>query len=243
MRLYGLIGFPLSHSFSRSYFADKFKEQRIADCAYENFPLESIDQLPSLLDSHIALQGLNVTIPYKETVIPFLDDYSELVAQTGACNCIRIHDHRLSGHNTDVMAFERSLLAKKKAEQAKALVLGSGGAAKAVRFVLERNHIEFTNVSRQPGVDRLGYSQLTPEIIREHLLIINTTPLGMFPHEQEFPPLRYDAISKKHFLFDLIYNPARTQFLARGEERGASIQNGYEMLVLQAEESWKIWNS
>jgi shikimate dehydrogenase len=242
MRLFGLIGYPLTHSFSKTYFAEKFKKEQIRDCRYENFELKTIDELQKMIIQNPGLQGFNVTIPYKESVLQFLDRNNELVAQTGACNCIKIINGKLIGFNTDVIGFERSLLGKVKAYQTNALILGTGGASKAVEFVLTRNGIHFTRVSRQHRAKGLTYAELTPALIKENLLIINTSPVGMFPHTDELPELPYEAITAKHFLFDLIYNPQRTLFLKAGEEKGATIQNGYEMLIAQAEESWRIWN-
>jgi len=242
MPLFGLIGYPLSHSFSKSYFTEKFKKEKIEDCQYENFQLTTIAELPKIIQQHLQLKGLNVTIPYKESVLAFLDDRNDLVEQTGACNCIKIVNERLIGHNTDVIGFERSLLNKVTSKHRHALVLGTGGAAKAVGFVLQKNKIGYRYVSRRCSANNFSYDQINDDTIRDHKLIINTTPLGMYPNTNEFPPLPYDAISKDHFLFDLIYNPAKTLFLQKGEEKGAIIQNGYDMLVYQAEESWKIWN-
>jgi shikimate dehydrogenase len=242
MPLFGLIGYPLSHSFSKNYFTEKFRKEKIEDCQYENFQLTKIGELPKVIQQYPQLKGINVTIPYKESVLAFLDDRNDLVKQTGACNCIKIVNGKLIGYNTDVIGFEKSLLNKLTSQHTHALILGTGGAAKAVEFVLQKNKIEYRCVSRQPSESNFTYDQISDDIIRDHKLIINTTPVGMFPNINEFPTLPYDAISKDHFLFDLIYNPAKTLFLQKGEEKGAIIQNGYEMLALQAEESWKIWN-
>ena len=242
MKTYGLIGYPLSHSFSKKYFTEKFLKEGITDARYELFPLAQISELSQLLTSRPDLCGLNVTIPYKEQLHSFLHEENDVVAATGACNCIRIKDGKLKGFNTDVIVFEKSLLGLWKPSQKKALVLGTGGASKAVLFVLKKLGIESQLVSRNPSVGSIGYKDVTKEIIKDHLLIINTTPAGMYPHADECPPLPYDAIGAQHFLFDLIYNPDKTLFLKKGEERGAAIQNGYDMLIIQAEESWKIWN-
>jgi shikimate dehydrogenase len=242
MRVFGLIGFPLSHSFSKKYFTDKFEREGIRDCRYELFPLEDIQALPGLVEKEPELCGLNVTIPYKQQVIPFLDQMDEEVKQMGACNCIRLIHGKLHGHNTDVIGFEISLRKKWHSSHDTALVLGTGGAAKAVHFVLTRMGIPFREVSRtrSPGV--LDYASLTPDIIHSTRLIINTTPLGMYPDVGGLPDIPYDALGPQHFLFDLVYNPEKTGFLEAGERRGATIANGSEMLSLQAEESWKIWN-
>lgn len=242
MRLFGLIGYPLTHSFSKKYFSEKFENEGIQDCRYELFPIHSIGELKDLLDKHPDLAGINVTIPYKEQVLSFLSEKDDVVQVIKACNCIRINDRRLKGYNTDVTGFERSLKEKLQPHHQKALVLGTGGASKAVEFVLKRLGITFRNVSRKPSVHSYSYEQLTPAVITDHTLIVNTTPLGTFPAVNEAPPLPYEALTSRHYLFDLVYNPARTLFLQKGEERGAAIKNGYDMLVIQAEESWRIWN-
>ena len=242
MRRFGLIGYPLTHSFSKNYFTEKFKKEGIIDCSYENFSLESIHRFPKVIVNNPELQGLNVTIPYKESVLNYLDERNHLVNQTGACNCIKIVSGKLFGFNTDVIGFEKSLITKLQKQHANALVLGTGGAAKAVEFVLNRLGIHVTKVSRQPRSGGLTYSQLTPAIVTDNKLIVNTTPVGMYPKAEELPNIPYEGLTSEHFLFDLIYNPAKTLFLKQGEERGANIQNGYDMLVNQAEESWNIWN-
>lgn len=244
MRLFGLIGFPLSHSFSQRFFTDKFREEHIADCAYQNFPLENIDALRSVLEQHPHLEGLNVTIPYKEKVIPYLHHQSEVVKRIGACNCIKIVKGELHGYNTDVTGFEESLRPLLQAHHRKALVLGTGGAAKAVHFVLEKLGIAFLEVSRNPLTSgQISYEQLTTAVLRDHTLIINTTPVGMYPNVDDCPPLPYAELTPRHYLFDLVYNPAKTKFLQQGEQQGAVIKNGSDMLVIQAEDSWRIWNS
>jgi shikimate dehydrogenase len=242
MRLFGLIGYPLTHSFSKTYFTEKFKKEEIPNCRYDNFELKTIDELPKMIAQNPGLEGFNITIPYKESVLSFLDKSNELVVQTGACNCIKIINGKLVGFNTDVIGFERSLLSKVQAYQTNALILGTGGASKAVEFVLTRNGIHFTRVSRKGSEKGLSYAQLTLALVKENLLIINTSPVGMYPHTNELPELPYEGVTPKHFLFDLIYNPEKTLFLKAGEEKGATIQNGYDMLIAQAEESWRIWN-
>jgi shikimate dehydrogenase len=187
------------------------------------------------------LAGLNVTIPYKEKVIPYLDVLSDEVKQIGACNCIAIQGSKLKGYNTDVIGFEISLMKKLKSHHQQALVLGTGGAAKAVHYVLAKNGISFLKISRTPGDDQLSYESLTKEIIESHQLIVNTTPLGMYPDINSFPPIPYEHLGNQHYLFDLVYNPDKTMFLLRGEERGAEIENGADMLIDQAEASWDIW--
>lgn len=242
MRLFGLIGYPLSHSFSKNYFAQKFTKEGVNDCRYENFELPDIKDLSKIVDANPELEGLNVTIPHKESVLSYLNESDEVVKKIKACNCIKIEKKRLVGYNTDVVGFEKSLLSNLDPSHSSALILGTGGAAKAVEYVLKMRRIPYKYVSRYPSVKNFSYEQLTPSIIGQHTLIINTSPLGMYPKITEAPPLPYDAITEKHFLFDLIYNPEKTLFLKKGEERGAKILNGYDMLVYQAEESWNIWN-
>ena len=244
MRKYGLIGFPLSHSFSQRYFTEKFQKENIGDCQYQAYSLPQIGDLSALLEDPL-LCGLNVTIPYKEQVIPFLHVQDPVVAKIQACNCIAIRDGRLTGYNTDVVGFRQSLLKKLQAHHDRALVLGTGGAAKAVEFTLQQLGIAYQVVSRRAGISEkhLRYEQVDADTMRACTLVINTTPLGMYPKVEEFPPLPYEAIGPEHYLFDLVYNPAKSAFLEKGEERGAAIENGYEMLILQAEESWRIWSS
>ena len=241
MKKFGLIGFPLSHSFSKKYFSDKFIKENIQGVEYESYPLEDISFLLSLLIREPLLAGLNVTIPYKEKVVPYLDELSDEVKQIGACNCIAIQGGKLKGYNTDVIGFEKSLKKKLKPNHQQALVLGTGGAAKAVYYILAKNGISFLKISRTPGEDQLAYESVTKEIIESHELIVNTTPLGMYPDVNSFPPIPYEHLGNQHYLFDLVYNPDKTMFLLRGEERGAEIENGADMLIDQAEASWDIW--
>ena len=242
-RSFGLIGFPLSHSFSKRYFAEKFLRENIIQNSYELYPLSAISELPQLLQENPLLEGLNVTIPYKEQVLSYLDELSPVVQETGACNCIRITDGILKGYNTDVLGFEQTLFRKLSPHHKKALVLGTGGAAKAVHYVLKQKSISFIQVGRQKREDVIDYESLTPEIMAEHTLIINTTPLGMYPDVDVAPAIPYDSLGEDHYLYDLVYNPAKTLFLKRGEEKGAVTENGADMLVIQAEASWDIWNS
>jgi shikimate dehydrogenase len=243
MRRYGLIGYPLSHSFSQRYFTDKFEREGISDCTYSNFSLREIGELAGVL-SDPELCGFNVTIPYKQQVIPFLSELTPVVEAIGACNCIRVVGSGLVGHNTDVVGFERSLVPKLKPHHREALVLGTGGASRAVEYVLRKLGIRYRMVSRRPRADTgdLGYEDVDSSVVAEAMLIINTTPVGMYPNMEECPPLPYQALTPQHYLFDLIYNPERTLFLKRGAERGAEVENGHEMLILQAEEGWRIWN-
>ena len=243
MRLFGLIGYPLSHSFSQKFFTEKFEKEGIKDCSYLNFPINSIDKFPDIIKDNPDLQGLNVTIPYKEKVIPFLYEQSDVVKSIGACNCIKIKEGKLFGYNTDVPGFEKSFIKNLKPHHRQALVLGTGGASKAVQYVLEKLVIPFKVVSRNPSNDEISYASINAENIKEFPVIINTTPLGMQPNVKQSPSLPYSSMGREHYLFDLIYNPAKTIFLEEGESRGATIMNGYEMLVNQAEESWRIWNT
>jgi len=240
MRRFGLLGKTLKHSFSRGYFTEKFRQASI-DAVYENFEIPSIDLLPALLQKEKGLEGLNVTIPYKEAVIPYLHQIDATVEAVGACNCIRISNGILAGYNTDVKGFILAIKGSLRPWHNKALVLGSGGAAKAVRHGLEKLGIATLTVSRSGA--GLPYESLDASIMEQYLLVINTTPLGMFPDAGSFPPIPYHLLGPEHFLFDLTYNPAQTVFLARGAARGAQVQNGYDMLVAQAAESWAIWNA
>ena len=243
MKLYGLIGYPLGHSFSKQYFTEKFDREQLKDCRFELFELSDIGELYQLLKKEPALKGLAVTIPYKESVIPFLDIIDKDAALIGAVNCISISSGKLTGYNTDHIGFEMSLKPLLKIHHTKALVLGSGGASKAVQYVLQKLEIEYLVVTRnrQPSNGMINYESLNEKIIQEYTLIINCTPVGMFPHEKEEPEIPYHYLHAAHLLFDLIYKPTVTKFLSRGKQQGATIKNGYEMLVLQAEENWKIW--
>lgn len=246
MKQFGLIGYPLAHSFSEKYFKDKFRKEKITDCDYRLFPLKYINQLPELIDENPSLYGLNVTVPYKESVISHLDEMDEVAKAVGAVNCIKItrkhHGKKLIGYNTDVIGFEDSLKPNLKSWYQHAIVFGTGGSAKAVAYVLKKLGISYTYVSRNPGnSDTIGYPDLTKPLIRKYLLIINTTPLGMYPQTQTFPQIPYEQLGEQHLLFDLIYNPEQTLFLQKGKKQGTAIKNGLEMLYLQAEKSLEIW--
>ncbi len=243
MRGYGVIGYPLGHSFSKKYFTQKFIREGISDCSYEIFPIKTIEELKVVLTENPNLCGLNVTIPYKQSVLSFLADTANLPAGLGACNCIKIVKEKLIGFNTDIIGFEKSLLPQLKNYHSNALLLGNGGAAKAVKFVLNKLNINFKIVSRKLQDDvHLTYADLTEKIIKKNSLIINTTPLGTFPDTDECPAIPYQYLTSQHYLFDLVYNPAKTMFLQKGEQQRTAIKNGYDMLVIQAEESWRIWN-
>ena len=261
MKHFGLIGFPLSHSFSKKYFTEKFEKEKITDATYDLFPLEHISELPALLREHTELCGLNVTVPHKINVLKYLDWVEHDARTAGAVNCIRItpespvlaafsgevgikgHDLKLEGYNTDIYGFEMSLKHQLRSIHDKALILGDGGAAKAVKCVLHNLGIAYISVTRKHIPGNILFSDLKPHHIKYNKLIINTTPIGMFPNINECPPIPYEAIDHDNFLYDLVYNPEQTLFLKNGAERGAATKNGYEMLVLQAERSWEIWTS
>ncbi|MCR5643056.1 MAG: shikimate dehydrogenase [Prevotella sp.] len=246
MDKYGLIGYPLGHSFSISYFNQKFADENI-DAEYVNFEIPSIDDLQEILDTNPDLLGLNVTIPYKEKVIPFLDSISPEAQAIGAVNVIRIkHEGRkvkLKGFNSDVIGFTQSIepMLDKKWHQ-KALVLGTGGASKAITYGLKSLGIEPVYVSRYQRPGTIQYEQITPEVVKEYNVIVNCTPLGMYPHVEECPLLPYEAMDSHTILYDLIYNPDETLFMKKGRKQGADVKNGLEMLLLQAFASWEIWN-
>jgi shikimate dehydrogenase len=242
MRSFGLIGKTLTHSFSKKYFSDKFAREGMHDCSYELFPLDSIDLLPGLLAQRPDLLGLNVTIPYKQSVMDYLSE-AVIPNELGACNCIKIVDGSCLGYNTDVIGFERSLTPLLEPRYRAALVLGTGGASRAVTYVLRKLGIPFSQVGRTLSASAsITYDQLTAADIQSHQILINTTPLGTYPEVNGIPALPYQAVGAGHLLYDLVYNPSLTAFLQKGVQAGARIKNGEEMLQLQAEESWKIWN-
>lgn len=244
MKLYGLIGYPLGHSFSKIFFTDKFECESI-DAKYELFEIQSIDNFLELVKNH-TLSGLNVTIPYKEQVIPFLDELDETAAQIGAVNVIKFirKDNLLTlkGYNSDVIGFSKSISKHLQPYHKKALILGTGGASKAIDYGLRKLGIETTFVSRNPNNKQLLYSDLDSGVLSENLIVVNTTPVGMFPNENECPDVPYNFLTPKHLLFDLVYNPAETLFLKKGKEKGTITLNGLEMLELQAVSAWEIWN-
>ena len=240
MRTYGLIGFPLTHSFSASYFADKFAREHITDCVYKNFPIESIEELPALIHDR-NLSGFNVTIPYKEAVIEYLDDIDPTAEAIDAVNCVKIIDGKLKGYNTDVYGFRESLKSYIGDQKMKALILGTGGSSKAISYALRELNVPYTFVSRRKKAEWLSYGDITKDVILAHHLIINTTPLGMFPNPDQSASIPYSTLTPDHYLYDLIYNPAETQFLMQGRKSGAKTQNGLNMLHLQAEKNWEIW--
>lgn len=239
-RKYGLIGYPLSHSFSPGYFLNKFEVEGIRDTEYRAYPISKIEDIRQLIKE--GLSGFNITIPYKQQIIPFLDEISEAAKKINAVNTVKILDGKLHGYNTDVYGFEvslRGLLGEKLPNSA--LILGSGGASQAVQYVLERLGIHSQVVSRKKAL--LTYAELDDIIIHSHPLIVNTSPLGMYPNIEQAPDIPYLSLGSKHILYDLIYNPEKTLFLKKGEEQGSIVVNGQRMLHLQADKSWEIWNS
>lgn len=259
MKKYGLIGYPLSHSFSKKYFTEKFLKEGLENHEYELYPLPNLSDLPELINGIPDLCGLNVTVPHKIGVMFYLDKVDPAAKEIDAVNCIKIVNRQpveaffsgelssmqmsLEGYNTDAYAFEESLKPLLKKHHQKALILGTGGASRAVAYVLKKLGISFKKVSRRAAAKQLTYKKLDAEIMSEYTLIINTSPLGTAPNISECPDIPYEYLSSKHLLYDLVYNPLETEFLKRGKERGAAIKNGLEMLHLQAEKSWDIWNS
>ncbi|MCD6543463.1 MAG: shikimate dehydrogenase [Flavobacteriaceae bacterium] len=243
---FGLLGKNISYSFSKKYFTEKFKNLQLENYSYKNFDLQQIDDFLLILNENMdELKGLNVTIPYKEEVFKYLDELDEDAKTIGAVNTIKvIDDHRLKGFNTDAYGFENSLKPLLQGNEKHALILGTGGASKAVAFVLNKLKISFNFVSRVPKKNNsISYNQLNEQIIKDSLLIINCTPLGTYPNIENLPNIPYNYLTSDHILYDLIYNPALTSFLQKGKEMGCSIKNGGEMLQLQADRSWEIWNS
>lgn len=244
-RRFGLIGYPLSHSFSKRYFNRKFKQESVPNAQYELFAIEAIEEFPGLLKKYPDLQGLNITIPYKEQVIPYLDKLSPTAASIGAVNTIRFEaDGSLTGYNTDAPGFQHSLLTwLPKDWDGAALILGTGGASKAISWTLENLGIPYKYVSRSPAADQFGYADLEKEVLEQYTLIINCTPLGTYPDIDLQPNLSYQYLGANNYLYDLVYNPEETTFMRLGSARGSHVKNGLEMLIRQAEEAWKIWNT
>lgn len=246
MDKYGLIGYPLGHSFSISYFNQKFADEGL-DAVYENFEIPTIDALTEVVETNPNLRGLNVTIPYKEKVMPFLDVVSPEARAIGAVNVIKV-EHKgnetvLKGYNSDVIGFTRSIEPMLEKYHKKALILGTGGASKAIQYGLKSLGLESVFVSRYDRPDTIQYKEITPEIIKEYNVIVNCTPCGMYPHTEECPDLPYEAMDDRTILYDLIYNPDETLFMKNGEKYGATTKNGLEMLLLQAFASWDFWHS
>ena len=251
MKLYGLIGYPLEHSFSEKFFSKKFSMEKI-NAKYRLFPIDNINLFPKVLENNPTLCGLNVTIPYKEKIIPLLDELDETAKEIGAVNVIKFTLQLpkgresgkilLRGYNSDIVGFENSFRPLLKPHHNKALILGTGGASKGVAFVLRKMNIDYKFVSRTPSEGQFSYSELTSEILKEYTLIVNTTPTGTYPKVNECPNIPYSALTENHLLYDLIYNPEETLFLQKGKTQGATIKNGLEMLHGQALEAWRIWN-
>ncbi|MDA3912109.1 MAG: shikimate dehydrogenase [Bacteroidales bacterium] len=244
MREYGLIGYPLDHAFSRTYFTEKFEKEGVTDAKYHLFPLAEIAKLRKVLEAHPKLYGLNVTTPYKELVIPYLDDLDPVAFSIGAVNTIVIEHHSegffLKGYNTDVLGIDKTCESLNL--PSKSLILGSGGSARAVRHSLKLQGLSGLTVTRHPSFDdHLGYDELNKHIIQEHKLIVNCTPVGMYPNVNRCPEIPFEFLTKEHICIDLIYNPKKTLFLQRAEAKGAIIKNGFEMLIEQADRAWDIW--
>ena len=246
MQTYGLIGLTLGHSFSKGFFTNKFKDEQIT-AQYQNFELPTIEHFTNFIKSNPSIVGLNVTIPYKEQIIPYLDDCSKQAKAIGAINVIQFKttpngDIRLIGHNSDVYGFTESIRPLLKPIHTKALILGTGGASKAILAGLKSLHIETLFVSRTKTEQAISYEEVTKELIEEYKVIINTTPLGMHPNENSLPAIPYTLLTKEHLLYDLVYNPETTAFMKAGLQQGATVKNGLEMLHLQAKKAWEIWN-
>lgn len=247
MRKFGLIGYPLTHSFSKKFFSEKFEAEKIANCNYELYSIAEVKELMDLIEREPLLCGLNVTIPHKLNVIPLLTEIDNAAIEIGAVNCIAVKQGGaatiLKGYNTDVFGFEESLKPLLANHHQKALIFGDGGAAKAVKYVLLQLNIPFLVVVRNPAPNAILYSAITKEILADYKLLINTTPLGMTPNLESFPPIPYQYLDHTHLAYDLVYNPEETAFLTKAKMQGAKIKNGLEMLYLQAERSWEIWNT
>jgi len=243
MKIYGLIGKNISYSFSGKYFTEKFEKEQIGDSLYKIFDIPDITHFLQIIKKNKELKGLNVTIPYKQEIIPYLDKLSSKAEQIGAVNVIRVTKNgKLKGYNSDCYGFEKSITPLLQPHHTKALILGTGGASKAIEFVLNKLGIQYKFVSRKPVEGQFTYEELSQEILSEYTIIINCTPLGTFPNIEDCPALNYSFLSDKHLAFDLVYNPSETKFLRLAKSQGAITQNGYDMLVFQAEKAWKIWN-
>ena len=245
MNLYGLIGYPLGHSFSKKYFDQKFIDENITGSSFELFAIKDINKFLKLIEENTNLKGLAVTIPHKQSILPFINYVTVAAKEIGAVNCIKFVDGHTTGHNTDVVGFEKSLLPLLQPHHTKALVLGTGGSSKAVQYVLKLLKIDFLLVSRDNSniQNCIAYNDIDQKIMAKYSIIINCTPIGMTPNENVMPAIPYELLSKNHLLYDLIYAPEKTLFLKKGEVKGCTIKNGFEMLTIQAEENWKIWNA
>ena len=236
---FGLIGKKISYSFSKKYFEQKFQKLLLNDHSYNIIDLENLDNIKNIFETE-HLKGLNVTIPYKEKIIPFIDELSDEAKEIGAINCISIENGKTKGYNTDAFGFEKTLLLHKKEHQKTAIILGNGGAAKAVQYVLKKNQIPYITVSR---TTEINYENLSENLVKENLIIIQCTPVGTFPNIEDSVPFPFDGITENHLIIDLIYNPEYTKFIRNCAEKGAKTANGLYMLEQQAEKAWEIWNS
>lgn len=245
MRKFGLIGFPLTHSFSKKYFTEKFGKENIPGCEYELYEVAKSSELEQFFDEHSFIEGFSVTIPYKQDVIPLMHELDEACEAIGAVNCIKISDGKRKGFNTDYLGFKESLRNWLGDKHPQALVLGTGGASKAVRQALKHLNINFLSVSRSSGPEQITYSDLStdPSILQEYKLIVNTTPLGTYPNVEGIPAIPVEQLGAGHMVYDLVYNPAETALMKACIAQGGSAMNGLEMLTLQAEAAWEIWNS
>lgn len=248
MKTYGLLGFPLGHSFSKKYFTEKFENLGMKDSEYLNFEIDNIEKFPEIFKQNSEIYGLNCTIPYKQQVMTYLDEIDEEAKNVGAVNTIKIirenNGIRLKGFNTDIIGFERSISPMLKENHKKALILGTGGASKAIKHILAKRGIDFISASiEELAENEIPYEDITDEIIRQRTIIINATPLGTYPKVDNCPDIPYQAITSDHVLFDLVYNPEITLFMKKGLDNGAQVKNGLEMLHGQAEAAWEIWNS
>lgn len=241
MTKYGIIGYPLGHSFSKGFFTEKFARESI-DAQYLNFEIPDVAMLSDVLRDNPELRGLNVTLPHKQAVIPLLDEMSEEAIEIGAVNVIRVREGKLKGFNSDIIGFTNSIKPLLQPHHRKALILGTGGASKAIRVGLNRLGIEWTYVSRSPREGMHTYADLTPKLMQDYTVIVNCSPVGMFPKVDAAPAIPYELLSPQHLLFDCVYNPEETLFMKKGRKQGATVKNGLEMLHLQAIASWKFWN-
>lgn len=248
MKTFGLIGYRLGHSFSKNYFTEKFRKEKLENHEYLNFELDKIEDFPLIFEGFLNISGLNCTIPYKQQIMQYMDEIDSEALEIGAVNTVKIIKANnkviLKGYNTDIYGFEKSIEPMLSPTRKKALILGTGGAAKSVKYSFNRKSIDFLSVTskQSPGNDEILYSDITKDILSEYKIIINATPLGTFPNEDTCPDLPYEFLSQEHVLFDLVYNPEITLFMKKGIEKGAKIKNGLEMLHLQAEKAWEIWN-
>lgn len=243
---YGLIGYPLGYSFSKKYFTEKFKTENIENATYDEFPISDVSEFPTIIEQNPGLGGLNVTIPYKQQIMSYLHSINPTAEEIGAINTIKFirskTGTKLVGYNTDIYGFKQSLLPLLKPHHKKALILGTGGASKAIKYVLKNLNIDFISASiDELQENEIAYKDIDKKIIEQHLLIINATPLGTFPKVDQCPDIPYNLLTSKHILYDLVYNPQETKFMKSGKTKGATTTNGYKMLVLQAERSWSIW--